>query len=166
MKIALLLALSLAIQLAFGLPAAPGWLATILLPTVFIIAPPLMFAEKRWPYFAIGLGLAWDLVVLGPVIGPGAIAWSAAAVVVSTLAPLVADRSTRAWIAFGALGALVMILVRHVALLPLGLATTLEWEYVLTSTLLTSLWCGLVGWVFALDLPSRWRSYRARKLRS
>lgn len=164
MKLAILAALSLVVQVALGWPAAPPWLSAILLPTVFIIAPSLLLAERRWPHFALVLGLAWDLM-LEPVVGPGAIAWSAAAVMVSLVAPLVADRSTRAWLAFGALGALLMILVRHLALLPLGLATSLTWDYLLTSVALTSLWCGLVGWIIALDLPIRWRGYRARKLR-
>ena len=58
-----------------------------------------------------------------------------------------------------------MIIVRHLALLPLGLATGLTWEYLLKSVALTSLWCGLVGWIIALDLGVRWRGSRARKLR-
>lgn len=164
MKLAILIVVSLVAQVALGRPAAPDWFSLILLPTVFIIAPSLLHAERRWPHFALVLGLAWDLM-LEPVVGPGAIAWSAAAVVVSLVAPLVANRSTRAWLAFGALGAALMIIVRHLALLPLGLATTLTWEYLLTSVALTSVWCGLVGWVIAMDLPVRWRGYRARKLR-
>jgi hypothetical protein len=163
-KLAALIALSLVFQVAFGWPVAPVWLSLILLPTVFIIAPSLLHAERRWPHFALALGFAWDLM-LEPVVGPGAIAWSAAAVTVSLVAPLVADRSPRAWLAFGALGAALMIIVRHLALLPLGLATGLTWEYLLKSVALTSLWCGLVGWIIALDLGVRWRGYRARKLR-
>jgi hypothetical protein len=163
-KLAALIALSLVFQVAFGWPAAPAWLSLILLPMVFVIAPSLLHPERRWPHFALLLGLAWDLM-LEPVVGPGAIAWSAAAVTVSLVAPLVADRSTRAWFAFGALGAALLILVRHLALLPLGLATGLTWEYFATSVALTSLWCGLVGWIGALDIGVRWRGYRARKLR-
>jgi len=164
MKLAALVVVTLAAQVALGSPAAPQWLSLILLPTVFIVAPTLLHSERRWPHFALILGLAWDLI-LEPVVGPGAIAWSSAAVVVSLVAPLVADRSTRAWVAFGALGAALMIIVRHLALLPLGLATAVTWEYFLTSILLTAMWCGLVGWIIALDLPVRWRGYRARKFR-
>jgi hypothetical protein len=139
-------------------------MATILLPMVFIIGPPLLVEERRWPHFALVLGLAWDLL-LEPVVGPGAIAWSAAAVAVATVTPLVADRSSRAWLAFGALGATLVIVVRHLALLPLGLSTGLTLRSLATSVVLTSLWCGLVGWLIALDLPQRWRRHRARKLR-
>jgi hypothetical protein len=160
----LLVGAALAVQAALGWPTWPAFLAAVLLPMVFIVGPPLLIEERRWPHSAIALGLAWDLV-LEPVVGPGAIAWSAAAVVVGVLIPLVADRSPRAWFAFGGIGALVMIVMRHLALLPLGLATELGWRYVALSVALTGAWCGLVGWVIALDLPSRWRAHRARKLR-
>jgi len=160
----LLVALSLAAQLLLGWPLWPGWLASILLPMVFVVGPPLLREERRWPHFAILLGLAWDLV-LEPVVGPGAIAWSAAAVLVGVLAPLVADRTPKAWFAFGAVGALVMVSVRQLALLPLGIATPLTWRFVLVTAGLTAVWCGGVGWLLAVDLPTRWRAYRARKLR-
>ena len=164
MKTAALVVVAMVVQVALGWPPAPGWLSAILLPMVFIVAPPMLIAERRWPHGAIVLGLLWDLV-FEPVIGPGAIAWSAAAVALSALAPLVADRSPRAWFAFGAIGAALMIVVRHLALLPLGLASDLTTRSLLTSVFLTSIWCGLVGWIIALDLPSRWRAHRARKLR-
>jgi hypothetical protein len=164
MKTVLLVALSLVAQVALGWPRSPVWLSAILLPMVFVVGPPLLFEERRWPHFALALGLAWD-VVLEPVMGPGAIAWSAAAVAVSIVVPLVADRSPRAWLVFGALGAGIMIVVRHLALVPLGLSTELTWRYLLLSIVLTSLWCGLVGLVITLDLPTWWRSHRSRKLR-
>jgi len=163
-KAAILLAITLVAQVALGLPESPAWLAAILLPMVFVVGPPLLMAERRWPHFALLLGLAWDLV-LEPVVGPGAIAWSASAVAVGFVVPLVADRSPRAWVAFGALGTGLMIVVRHLALMPLGLAAELTGSYVLLSVVLTSLWCGLVGWIIALDLPTRWITHRARKLR-
>ena len=75
MKLAILIVVSLVAQVALGRPAAPDWFSLILLPTVFIIAPSLLHAERRWPHFALVLGLAWDLM-LEPVVGPGAIAWS------------------------------------------------------------------------------------------
>ncbi len=164
MRTVLLVAVCLIAQIALGWPESPVWLSAILLPMVFVVGPPLLFEERRWPHFALALGLAWDLV-LEPVIGPGAIAWSAAAVAVSIVVPLVADRSPRAWVAFGALGAAIMIVVRHLALMPLGLATDLTGRYLLSSVALTSLWCGLIGSIIALDLPARWRSHRSRKLR-
>lgn len=164
MIVVLLAVATLAIQVALGLPSAPAFLAAILLPMVFIIGPPLLVSDRRWPHFALALGLAWDLM-LEPVVGPGAIAWSAAAVVIGAVVPLVADRSPRAWLAFGALGAAIVILVRALALLPLGMATGLTSRSVLISVVLTAVWCGLVGWILALDLPSRWNTYRARTLR-
>jgi hypothetical protein len=159
-----LAALALAAQVMLGWPVWPGWLAPVLLPMVFVVGPPLLHEERRWPHFALALGLAWDLV-LEPVIGPGTIAWSAAAVVVSLLAPLLADRTPRAWFAFGAIGAATMVFVRQLALLPLGLATPLTLRYVLLAVALTALWCAVVGWLIGLDLPSRWRARRARRLR-
>lgn len=164
MIVVLLAVAALALQVAMGLPSAPAFLAAVLLPMVFIIGPPLLVADRRWPHFALALGLAWDLM-LEPVVGPGAIAWSAAAVAIGAVVPLVADRSPRAWLAFGALGAAIVILLRALALLPLGLTTGLTSRSVLVSVVLTAVWCGLVGWIIALDLPSRWRSYRARTLR-
>jgi hypothetical protein len=164
MIMAVLAVATLTLQVAMGLPSAPAFLAAILLPMVFIIAPPLLLADRRWPHFALALGLAWDLM-LEPVVGPGTIAWSAAAVAVGAVVPLVADRSPKAWVVFGAFGTAMVILVRALALMPLGLATGLTSRSVLTSVVLTAVWCGLVGWIIALDLPSRWRAYRARKLR-
>ena len=164
MKTVLLVVLTLIVQVTLGWPSSLVWLSAILLPMVFVVGPPLLFEERRWPHYAIALGLAWDLV-LEPVVGPGAIAWSAAAVAVSTVVPLVADRSLRAWVAFGGLGTAVMIVARHLALIPLGLETDLTLRYFLTCVVLTSLWCGLVGWIIALDLPTRWNVHRARKLR-
>ena len=139
-------------------------MASVLLPMVFIVGPPLLLAEQRWPYGALFLGLAWDLM-LEPVVGPGAIAWSAAAIVLWVVIPLVADRSPRAWFVFGGLGALLVILVRFLALMPLGLSSGLTARSLLSCVCLTAIWCGLVGWTIALDIPARWRAYRARKLR-
>ena len=163
-KAAVLVTLTLVAQVVLGFPESPTWLTAILLPMVFVVGAPLMMAERRWPHFALLLGIAWDLV-LEPVVGPGAIAWSASAVALGFVVPLVADRSPRAWIAFGALGAGLMIVVRHLALIPLGLATELTGSYLLLSVVLTSLWCGLVGWIIALDLPTKWITHRARRLR-
>ena len=164
MTVVILAVLTLLAQVVLGLPPAPPWLASILLPMVFIAGPPLLLAEQRWPYGALLLGLAWDLM-LEPVVGPGAIAWSAAAIVLGVVVPLVADRSPRAWFAFGGLGAVLVILVRFLALMPLGLNSGLTARSFLVSVVLTATWCGLVGWTIALDIPTRWRAYRARKLR-
>jgi hypothetical protein len=164
MKVVVFAVGSLFAQYALGFPGAPSWFVAPLLPMVFIVGPTLRLTERRWPHYALLLGLGWDLI-FEPVIGPGAIAWSAAAVVVGALVPLVADRSSRAWFVFGALGAYVMVTMRHLALIPLGLSFDLTWTYVVLTIVLTASWCGLVGWLLALDVPQRWRLFRARKLR-
>jgi hypothetical protein len=160
----LLVAGVLTLQRALGWPGGPSWSVLVLLPMVFLVGPALIHHDRRWVHLAIILGLAWDLV-MEPVIGPGGIAWSASALVISRLAGIVADRSAKAWFAFGAVGAATVILVRRLALLPLGITEPWRWTDLVLSFGLTALWCGAVGWVRALDLPARWRVYRARKLR-
>jgi len=156
--------LTLVAQRVLGAPALPMWPSEILLPIVLIVAASLRSREWHWPYEALLLGLGWDLL-LEPVVGPGGIAWSAAALCLHALASFIADRSTKAWIGFGAVGALVVILVHEVALLPLGLGTSMTVPHILRTAILSALWCGLVSAVLALDIPKRWRAYRVRKLR-
>lgn len=163
-KIAILAAVTLIGQRAFGLPGLPAWLEHIILPMVWIVAASLLRKERHWPYEALLLGLAWDLLFC-PVIGPGGIAWTAACLSLYGLASVVADRSPRAWLAFGAVGTLVVILVQRLALMPLGLATSLTLRDLMWSVLLTGLWCGLVGTALAFDFGKHWRAYRVRKLR-
>ena len=160
----LLAAATLLLQRALGWPGVPEWLCLVVLPMVWLVGPALFQYDRRWTQLAIVLGLAWDLL-LEPVVGPGGVAWSAAALALSGLAGIVADRSTKAWIVFGAAGTTVLILVRAAALVPLGLGEPLNWGELLLSTLATALWCGLVGWVRALDVAARWSTWRARKLR-
>ena len=163
-KIAIFAALTLIAQRTFGLPGMPAWLGHIILPMVWVVAASLVRKERHWPYEALLLGLAWDLL-FGPVVGPGGIAWTAACLSLYGLASVVADRSPRAWLAFGAVGTLVVILVQRLAVMPLGLATSLTVRNLMWSVLLTGLWCGLVGTVLAFDLGKHWRAYRLRKLR-
>lgn len=164
LRIALFVALTLIIQRALGVPGMPAWLGHFILPMVWIVAPSLLRKERHWPYEALLLGLAWDLL-FGPVVGPGGIAWTAACLSLYGLASVVADRSPRAWAAFGAVGTLVVILVQRLAVMPFGLATSLTVQQLMWSVLLTGLWCGLVGLTLALDLGKHWRAYRVRKLR-
>jgi hypothetical protein len=164
MKISLLAALTLLIQRALGSPAMPEWAALAILPMVFVVGASLLQFDWRWTQLAILLGLGWDLI-LEPVIGPGGIAWSASALALSALAGIVADRSPRAWFAFGAAGAVVVIVVRWIALVPLGSTTALDWRNLLYSAVATAIWCGLAGWIRAIDVAARWRAYRARELR-
>ena len=156
--------LTLIAQRLLGAPGLPMWLSEINLPTVLIVAASLRGREWRWPYGALLLGLGWDLL-LEPVVGPGGVAWSAAALCLLALAFFVADRSAKAWAVFGAVGALVVTLVHEVALLPLGLGTSMTVPHLVRTTILSGLWCGLVNVVLVLDIPTRWRAHRVRKLR-
>ena len=163
-RIAVLAAIALMTQRALGWPGMPGWAGMVTLPMVLLVAAALLQHGSRWTQLAIPLGLGWDLL-LEPVVGPGGIAWSAAALALSGLAGVVADRSARAWFAFGAAGTAVMALTRAVTLLPLGMWRPIPWPHLLINLFATALLCGLIGWLRALDIPSRWRTYRARKLR-
>ena len=164
MKVAGLAVLSLVIQRALGSPGMPEWTGLAILPMVFIVGASLLQFDRRWTQLAILLGLGWDLM-LEPVIGPGGIAWSASALALSVLAGIIADRSPRAWLVFGAAGTALVIVVRWIALLPLGSSTPFEWRGLLLTTLVTAVWCGLTGWIRAVDLGARWRAHRTRKLR-
>jgi hypothetical protein len=155
---------TLVIQRAFGVPGMPKFLSLILLPMVWIVALSMLRKERHWPYEALILGLFWDLL-LGPVVGPGGISWTAACLGLYAMAAVVADRSPKAWAAFGAVGAIIFVLVQRLAEAPLGLSTSLTLENVIWSSLLTGLWCGIVGITLALDLGKRWQTYRVRKLR-
>lgn len=164
LKLVLPVVLTLLVQRTLGMPGVPPWTAEILLPVVWIVAAALLRKERGWPYEALLLGLAWD-VVFEPVIGPGGIAWSAAGLALYALAGVVADRSPKAWAGFGLVGAATIILVHKAALIPLGLPLSFSLGHWLRSVVFTAGWCGLVGAVLALDFPARWRNYRARKLR-
>ena len=164
LKIAVLAAVTLIVQRVLGMPGMPGYLSYIILPMVWIVAASLNRKERHWPWEALLLGLAWDLL-FGPVIGPGGIAWTAACLSLYGLASVVADRSPKAWAAFGVVGAVVVILVQRLAVMPLGVATSLTLQHLMWSALFTGLWCGLVGTVLALDVTDHWRAYRVRKLR-
>jgi len=163
-KITILAAVTLVLQRVLGMPGMPAWCGHLILPTIWIVAASLVRKERYWPYEALLLGLAWDLL-FGPVVGPGGIAWTAACLSLYGLASVVADRSPRAWAAFGAVGAVVVILVQRLAVMPLGLASFLTFGQLVWSATLTGLWCGFVGMVLALDLGERWRAYQVRKLR-
>jgi len=164
MKSVALALLALFAQRLLGFPGLPSWSSEILLPMALIVAMSLKSRERHWPYEALLLGLGWD-AVLEPVVGPGGIAWSAAALCLSAAARLVADRSPKAWLGFGAVGTVVVLVVQRLALLPLGLGTSWNPPSMLRTVLFTALWCGAVGIISTLDLPSQWRAYRARRLR-
>jgi len=151
-------------QRVLGMPGMPAWFGYLILPMIWIVAASLARKERHWPYEALLLGLAWDLL-FGPVVGPGGIAWTAACLSLYGLASVVADRSPKAWAAFGAVGAVVVILVQRLAVMPLGLASVFTINQLALSALFTGLWCGFIGAVLALDLGKHWRAYHVRKLR-
>ena len=164
MKKAALVLLALFAQRLLGFPGLPSWSSEILLPMALIVAMSLKSRERHWPYEALLLGLGWD-AVLEPVVGPGGIAWSAAALCLSAASRLVGDRSPRAWVGFGAVGTIVVLVVQRLALLPLGLGTSWNLPSMIRTVLFTALWCGAIGTVSTLDLPKHWHAYRVRKLR-
>jgi len=164
MKTAALVLLALFAQRLLGIPGLPSWSSEVLLPMALVVAMSLKRRERRWPYEALLLGLGWD-AVLEPVVGPGGIAWSAAALCLSAASRLVADRSPRAWVGFGAVGTVVVLVVQRLALLPLGLGTSWNLPSMIRTVLFTALWCGVVGAISTLHLQKHWHAYRARKLR-
>jgi len=163
-KIAIFAAVTLLLQRVLGVPGMPVWLSHLILPMIWIVAASLIRKERHWPYEALLLGLAWDLL-FGPVVGPGGIAWTAACLSLYGLASVVADRSPRAWAAFGAVGTVIVVLVQRLAVMPLGLASSLTFSQLAWSAILTGLWCGFVGTILALDLGKHLRAYQVRKLR-
>jgi hypothetical protein len=164
MKIGIFVVLSLIVQRCLGWPGVPGWAGDVFIPMACLVTPAMLFHTTRWPLLGFGIGLGWDLV-MGLVIGPSGIAWSAAALFIGGLTGVVADRSPRMWAAFGALGAMSVVIFQFIALLPLGLAPPISFVSVLKVGLLTGLWCGLVGWIISLNLATRWLRYRVRTLR-
>lgn len=163
-KVVLLVLLTLLAQRLLGMPGLPAWTTEIILPTAWLVAGAFSRMERGWPYHALALGLAWDLL-FEPVIGPGGIAWSAACLGLYSLASVVADRTPKAWVGFGIVGVSIVLVVQKAALLPLGFGPSFSLSHWLRSALLTGAWCGVVGLALALDLPGRWRANRARKLR-
>ncbi len=164
LKTIVLVAVTLAVQRLLGYPQSLPSAAAVLLPMPWVIGPPLLGQERRWYWLAFGIGLGWDLL-FEPVIGIGAIAWSAPALCAWIGASVMAQRKTRAWFVYGAGGTLVFWLVHSVCYLPLGLPTGPSWAWIGGSALLTGFWCAAVHAVLALDLPMRWRQHRARRLR-
>lgn len=130
----------------------------------WLVSRPLMQHDRGVFLLGIGLGLAWD-ALFEPVIGPGGIAWSAAALTIQAAAHVLVDRSPRAWAGLGAAATLVSLVVRKLALMPLGISADIWTLASLRTCLMTALWCGIVGWTLGLDLNARWQDYRSRRLR-
>jgi hypothetical protein len=130
----------------------------------WIAGTALTTSGRRLVWTSLVIGLGWD-VLMEPVVGPGGIAWSAAALALLRLAAIVADRSSKAWFAFGAVGGGLVLVCQRLALLPLGMNPGWGWADLGLSVVATGAWCWVVGFTLQLDLPARWRAWRARKLR-
>jgi len=162
-KLAAGVAVTLLLQRLLGTPGVPAVLSLVVLPMVWLVAPPML--HRRVPPVLLGVltGLGWDLL-MEPIVGLGGIAWSGAALVVVWVTGRVADRSPRAWAVVGALGALVVTALRALAALPLGVVSLPSPAVVLLGALATGVWCGLAGWLIHADLPARYRRFSSRRL--
>lgn len=163
-KIFALLTVTLAAQRLLGQPQSLPLAAAVLLPMPWIVGPPLQDLDGRWYWLSFAVGFGWDLL-FEPVIGVGAIAWSAPALMVWIGSSVVAERRTRAWFVFGASGTVVFWLVRWICNIPLSVPGTPTWTWMGGSALLTGAWCAAIHGVFVLDLPARWRQRQRRRLR-
>jgi hypothetical protein len=164
-KIVLLVVLTLVVQRLFGVPGAPAWLAQLELTTVWVVAPALRRHDSSWVLATVLLGVGWDVALDQPVIGPGGIAWSVAALAVTGLTSVVADRSPKAWLACGAIAAVVATLSLQIARLPLGLAALPTTGSLVWTAILSAAWCGVVGWLSQIDFAVHWHRHRSRRLR-
>ena len=164
MKVFLAVLLTYMVQWMLGIPAAPSWLQWVLLPMVWIVAPPMRHRFDRIFFVGLALGLGWDLL-FEPIVGPGMIAWSATALVVAWIIRKVGDHSARSWSILGAVGTVLVSGVAYLALLPLGAASLPRLADLAVGAILTGLWCGLVAFVLAMNLPARVRRYRRSRLR-
>jgi len=164
LRIFALVAITLAAQSLLGHPKAPFLGAAILLPMPWLIGPPLLDFNRRWYWLSFPIGVGWDLL-FEPVIGIGAIAWSAPALITWFGTSIAAERRTRAWFAAGAGSTVVFWLIRSLCYLPMDLPRMPTWTWIGISAVLTGVWCVTVHIVIVLDLPTRWRQRQARRLR-
>lgn len=164
MRWAALVLLCLTLQRALSVPGVPSWAGGIMVPALLVVGRPLVGLAGREFWFGLLLGLGWD-VVMEPVVGPGGIVWSASALAVGWTIRFIADRSPAAWCGLGILVATLVTVLRHLVYLTLGISEGLWWIGAARGALLTGVLCGVVGWIRELDLPSRWRQYRRRRLR-
>lgn len=156
--------LSFVAQWILGMPSLPTWAQGIMIPMVWIVAPPMRHHSEHVFVIGLGLGLAWDLL-FEPVVGPGAIAWSAAALIVAWTVRRIGEHSALSWGLLGAGGALLVVAFRVVVQAPLGMASPPSPLLVATGALGTGLWCSWVAWILGMDLPGRIRRYRRSRLR-
>lgn len=164
LKIVALVVLTLAAQRLLGHPKVFASAAALLLPMPWLVGPPLLDFDRRWYWLSFPIGLGWDLL-FEPIIGIGAIAWSAAALASWAGASIAAERRLRAWFAAGVAGALIFWLVRSFCLWPLGLSGAPAWSWIAGSALVTGIWCTSVRGIMILDPSTRWKQHRARRLR-
>ncbi len=164
LKIFAFVAITLVAQRLLGHPRILPLATALLLPMPWIIGPPLLGFDRRWYWLSFPIGLGWDLF-FEPIVGIGAIAWSAPALIIWIGSSIAAERGARAWFAAGAGGTVVFWLIRSICYMPLDLPGTPTWSWIGASALLTGAWCAAVHFVMVLDFPARWRQRQARRLR-
>ncbi len=164
MKWAILVAATYLVQRLLGAPGMPWWAAAPLLPAVWLIVPVVRGGRPHPLALGIGAGVAWDLL-MEPIVGPGGIAWSAAAIVVAWSASRFGDRRPKTWGLLGLAAAAVIVTVRHLALALIGGAPAAAGGALALRIALTGAWCWLTAAIAAANLPTRWRRLRRRRLR-
>ena len=163
-RIFALVAITLVIQRLLGHPQILPLATALLLPMPWIIGPPLLDFDRRWYWLSFPIGIGWDLF-FEPVVGIGAIAWSAPALLTWIVTSIAAERRAHAWFVAGAGGTVVFWLIRSICSMPLDLPGTPTWPWIGISALLTGTWCVVVHVVMVLDFPARWRRRQASRLR-
>jgi len=163
-RLAVLLFLSFVFQVLVGLLGSGSGLLPPLLLLPWILAPPLAKANRRYFYLSFVIGLGWDLC-FETVIGPGLIAWSLSAAAIWWLLSKLGSRALWVWAGLGTVASILFWLSRAFSLRLLGLPSGMTLPGMLFSALSTGVVAFLVGFVFKMDVPDRWRRRRMRKLR-
>ncbi len=164
MKLAVAVVLSYVVQWILGMPAFPTWAQGVLLPMVWVVGPPMRHSTRHVFLTGLGLGLAWDLL-FEPIVGPGAIAWSAAALIVAWTVRRVGKHSALSWGLLGAGGTALVAGCRFLSLLPLGRAASPPLVQIAAGTVGTGLVCSVAALILGMNLPGRIRRYRRGRLR-
>lgn len=164
MKLAVAAVLSFVVQWILGMPVFPAWAQGVLLPMVWVVGPPMRHRTQHVFLTGLGLGLTWDLL-FEPIVGPGAIAWSAAALIVAWTVRRVGKHSVLSWGLLGAGGTVLVAGFRFLALIPLGRAVPPPLVQIAAGTAGTGLLCAVAVLILGMDLSGRVRRYRRGRLR-
>jgi len=162
--LAVLLFMSFVFQTLVGLLGGGSGLLPPLLLLPWILVPPLLKANRRYFYLSFAIGLGWDLC-FEVIIGPGMIAWSLSAALIWWLLSKLGSRALWVWSGLGAASSALFWFTRALSLYLVGLPSGMTLPGMLFSALSTGGVTFLVGFVFKMDIPERWRRHRMRKLR-